>query len=193
MSTDTIADNGEAISIVEPLIPEEASKYRALLNDLAVELASQSAGLRSSLPEGIRAPLADLVRSMNCYYSNLIEGHNTHPIDIERALNKDFSADIEKRNLQLEAVAHIEVQRWIDAGGLSAIWASATTEMISCGISTSHGLGTGRPRSAARQAAMASRARLTTFCSHPAESLTKTSTSSSSFTSHADRIGPVRP
>ena len=22
---------------------------------------------------------------MNCYYSNLIEGHDTHPIDIERA------------------------------------------------------------------------------------------------------------
>ncbi len=61
------------------------------------------------MPEGIRAPLADLVRSMNCYYSNLIEGHNTHPIDIERALNKDLSADTEKRNLQLEAVAHIEV------------------------------------------------------------------------------------
>lgn len=119
MLTDTIADKGEAITIVEPLIPEEASKYRAPLNDLAVELASQSSGLRSSLPEGIRAPLADLVRSMNCYYSNLIEGHNTHPIDIERALNKDFSADTEKRNLQLEAVAHIEVQRWIDTGGLA--------------------------------------------------------------------------
>ncbi|WP_143524460.1 hypothetical protein [Phaeovulum vinaykumarii] len=77
MSIDTIADKGEAISIVEPLIPEEASKYRAPLNDLAVELASQSAGLRSSFPEGIRAPLADLVRSMNCSCSNLIEGHNT--------------------------------------------------------------------------------------------------------------------
>ena len=23
---------------------------------------------------------------MNCYYSNLIEGHNTHPIEIQRAL-----------------------------------------------------------------------------------------------------------
>ena len=119
MSTDTKADKGEAITIVEPLIPEEASKYRSPLNDLAVELASQSSGLRSSLPEGIRAPLADLVRSMNCYYSNLIEGHNTHPIDIERALNRDFSAVAEKRNLQLEAVAHIEVQRWIDTGGLT--------------------------------------------------------------------------
>ena len=56
---------------------------------------------------------------MNCYYSNLIEGHDTHPIDIERALNDDYSADPVKRNLQLEAKAHIEVQRWIDDGGLT--------------------------------------------------------------------------
>jgi len=55
---------------------------------------------------------------MNCYYSNLIEGHDTHPIDIERALNKEYSADTTKRNLQLEAEAHINVQRWIDENGL---------------------------------------------------------------------------
>ena len=40
--------------------------------------------------------LGDLVRSMNCYYSNLIEGHDTHPIDIERALNGDYSNDPKK-------------------------------------------------------------------------------------------------
>ena len=64
-------------------------------------------------------PLADFVRSMNCYYSNLIEGHNTHPVDIERAINGDLSKDHEKRDLQLEAKAHVEVQRWLDEGGLS--------------------------------------------------------------------------
>ncbi|WP_455211808.1 Fic family protein [Kaarinaea lacus] len=55
---------------------------------------------------------------MNCYYSNLIEGHYTHPVDIERALNNDYSTNAEKRNLQLEAKAHIAVQQWIDNGGL---------------------------------------------------------------------------
>ncbi len=64
------------------------------------------------------ASLADLVRAMNCYYSNLIEGHNTHPVDIERALKKEYSADARKRDLQHEAQAHIAVQQWIDAGGL---------------------------------------------------------------------------
>ena len=62
--------------------------------------------------------LADLVRAMNCYYSNLIEGHDTHPVDIERALKDDYSANSEQRNLQVEAKAHIAVQQWIDAGGL---------------------------------------------------------------------------
>jgi Fic family protein len=56
---------------------------------------------------------------MNCYYSNLIEGHDTHPVDIERALKKDYSSDPSKRNLQFEAEAHISVQSWIDDGGLA--------------------------------------------------------------------------
>jgi len=59
------------------------------------------------------------VRAMNCYYSNLIEGHDTHPVDVERALGNDYSTDARKRDLQLEAKAHITVQRWIDAGNLS--------------------------------------------------------------------------
>jgi hypothetical protein len=45
------------------------------------------------------ASLAGLVRAMNCYYSNLIEGHDTHPVDIERALRNDYSLDARKRDL----------------------------------------------------------------------------------------------
>lgn len=58
------------------------------------------------------------MRAANCSYSNLIEGHYTHPISAEQALKGDFEPEPEKRDLQLEAVAHIEVQRWIDGGGL---------------------------------------------------------------------------
>jgi Fic family protein len=53
---------------------------------------------------------------MNCYYSNLIEGHNTRPRDIDRALCQDYALDPERRKLQLEAVAHIHVQSLIDSG-----------------------------------------------------------------------------
>jgi Fic family protein len=111
-----VVDRHEPVTQMEPLLISEDSRHRGPLTDLAVELAAKSAGFRRSLPQGVLAALADLVRSMNCYYSNLIEGHDTHPIDIERALKSDYSADPKKRDLQLEARAHITVQRWIDEG-----------------------------------------------------------------------------
>ncbi len=114
------ADRGESAALMEPLLVSEGSKRRTPLTDLAVELAARAAGFRRSLPDGVLTALADLVRAMNCYYSNLIEGHETHPVDIERALKNDYSADAEKRTLQLEAKAHITVQEWIDEGGLTA-------------------------------------------------------------------------
>ena len=111
-------DRGESIAEMEPLLIGETSRFRGPLADLAVELVQKSARFRGSLPESLLASLADLVRAMNCYYTNLIEGHYTHPIDIERAKKSDYSKDVGKRNLQLEAKAHIEVQKWIDEGGL---------------------------------------------------------------------------
>jgi Fic family protein len=113
-----VADRGEPVSLMEPLLLGEGSRHRPGLTDLALELAQSSAGFRRSLPESVTPSLADLVRAMNCYYSNLIEGHDTHPIAIERALKGDYSRDAKKRDLQLEATAHISVQRWIDAGGV---------------------------------------------------------------------------
>jgi Fic family protein len=118
-------DRGESTSLIEPLLVGETSRHRGQLTDLAVELAARAAGFRRSLPEGMTAALSDLVRSMNCYYSNLIEGHDTHPVDIERALKNDYSAEPAKRDLQLEAKAHIAVQHWIDQGGLGGRTATA--------------------------------------------------------------------
>src|SRR5882672_3760224 len=114
----TVPDGGESIGLMEPMMIGHGARQRAALTDLALDLAQRSAGFRRSLPESLLASLADLVRSMNCYYSNLIEGHDTHPIDIERAIKDDYSKDAKKRDLQFEAKAHIAVQRWIDGGGL---------------------------------------------------------------------------
>src|SRR6267142_3876107 len=113
-----VKDRGETVGLMEPLLIGETSRHRGALTDLAVELAQKAAGFRRSLPESLVTSLADLVRAMNCYYSNLIEGHDTHPVDIERALKNDYSPDARKRDLQLEAKAHIAVQQWIDGGGL---------------------------------------------------------------------------
>lgn len=111
-------DEGESIGLMEPMLISESGGQRGPIADLALEVAQKSASLKASLPQGVASALADLVRSMNCYYSNLIEGHDTHPIDIERALKADYSKDPKKRDLQLEARAHIATQKWIDEGGL---------------------------------------------------------------------------
>ena len=124
-------DRGESPTAMEPLVLAEGSRHRPELSDLALELTAASAGFRRSLPPGVRQSLADLVRAMNCYYSNLIEGHDTHPVDIERALRNDYSADLTKRNLQLEANAHVTVQAWIDQGALAG---KATTANAICEI-----------------------------------------------------------
>lgn len=112
------ADRGESVALMEPLLFEDGSRHRGALTDLALDLTQKSAGFRRSLPPSMLTSLANLVRAMNCYYSNLIEGHDTHPVDIERALKNNYSQDARKRDLQLEAKAHIAVQKWIDGGEL---------------------------------------------------------------------------
>ena len=87
------------------------------LTDLAVEFVAKASHLAGQIQWTVRESIGDLVRSMNCYYSNLIEGHNTHPRDIDAALADNYSRDPQKRILQREARAHIEVQRLIDYGG----------------------------------------------------------------------------
>jgi Fic family protein len=129
MSAD--CDRGESIGLLEPLVLSEGSRHRPALTDLALELAQAASGFRRSLPNGVMTALADLVRAMNCYYSNLIEGHDTHPVDIERALKEDFSTDARKRDLQLEARAHIAVQTWIDEGGLNGR-ATSVEGLVEC-------------------------------------------------------------
>src|ERR1700682_4657501 len=92
-------DGGEPTSAMGPLVIAGGSRPRGELIDLAFDLTQKSSGFRRSLPSTLLASLADLVRAMNCYYSNLIEGHDTHPIDSERALKNDYSKDARKRDL----------------------------------------------------------------------------------------------
>ena len=100
-------------SFMEPMMPSEGERR---LEDLVAELLKKSSTLTGRICPDVAESVGNLVRSMNCYYSNLIEGHNTHPRDIERALAEDYSNNQAKRALQLEAAAHIKVQEMIDLG-----------------------------------------------------------------------------
>jgi Fic family protein len=109
----------ETPSRIEPCFLENAGGE---LLDLIAEIPRASANLGARLHPRTAASLADLVRVMNCYYSNLIEGHNTRPKDIERALDDDLDEDEGRRNLQIEARAHIRIQKEIDdAAGRGAL------------------------------------------------------------------------
>jgi Fic family protein len=99
--------------------------------DLAAELAAVSATLGGSLHPTTAANLAGLVRVMNTYYSNLIEGHDTRPRDIERALAGELDRDEGRRNLQIEAAAHVRVQANVDRMGAEGrLPEPASTEFI---------------------------------------------------------------
>lgn len=96
---------------MEPLLPSGVPE----LEDLAREVVSQSSALGGQLHPVTQQAVIELLRLINSYYSNLIEGHSTHPIDIERAMRQDYSTDAAKRDLQMESLAHIECQRAIES------------------------------------------------------------------------------
>src|ERR1700709_401925 len=92
---------------MEPMLPAQGQKR---LEDVAYDFIAKASSLAGQTHPIVTASIGTLVRSMNCYYSNLIEGHNTHPRDIDRALHRDYSKDPERRVLRLEAVAQLGVQ-----------------------------------------------------------------------------------
>src|ERR1700677_2448491 len=100
-------------SWMDPMLPPEGQRE---IEDAAFDLIAKASSLAGQINPVVTGAVGALVRSMNCYYSNLIEGHNTHPRDIDRALRQDYSTEPKRRALQLEAVAHIEVQQAIDEG-----------------------------------------------------------------------------
>lgn len=99
---------------VQPIEPARLESPPETVADLVAELSAISATLGTSLHPRTAAHLAELVRVMNTYYSNLIEGHYTRPRDIERALAGQFDRDQQRRNLQIEAAAHVRVQAEVD-------------------------------------------------------------------------------
>ncbi|NOY87651.1 MAG: Fic family protein, partial [Deltaproteobacteria bacterium] len=95
-------------SQMEPMLPPDS---RGELRDLAIEVIRRSAALGASVHRETAKGVAELMRSTNSCYSNLIEDHNTHPVDMEKALAKDYSKDPARRAFQMKSAAHVEVQR----------------------------------------------------------------------------------
>jgi len=82
-----------------PQMPEASGD----LSDFALDVYRKSASLGARLHPIARKTLVEFLRLTNSYYSNLIEGHYTHPADIERAFKNDYAAEPAVRNRQMEA------------------------------------------------------------------------------------------
>ena len=93
----------------EPLLPGY-TRLEPLLSK-AHDLALAATSLSS-----IHAPpeLRELLRSMNSYYTNRIEGQHTRPHEIEQALRKDFSSDARLAARQRLALAHIAAEEHLE-------------------------------------------------------------------------------
>ena len=94
----------------EPLLPAAAAQQALLAQ--AHDLARAALQLTAS---PVPAELTSLLRGMNSYYSNRIEGQHTRPFEIEQALRRDFSDDQALAARQRLAVAHIDAEQAIEA------------------------------------------------------------------------------
>jgi Fic family protein len=81
------------------------------LRNMAQELVSASAGLEGKVAAQTAVCLGDLLRIINSYYSNLIEGHKTTIPDIKLALKKKFNQDPQKKYAQELCAAHVNAER----------------------------------------------------------------------------------
>jgi Fic family protein len=95
----------------EPLLP---SPVPPALVEKAAEIATTSIRLTTAAHPTARATIRELIRSMNSYYSNRIEGQGTHPRNIESALHKQFSDKPDIAQLQRVAIAHMEAERELE-------------------------------------------------------------------------------
>ena len=113
---DKITHHYSQIHQFEPLLPQ---RKLDVLQDQALEVAEKSSRLGGGIHSSTISSIQGLVRSMNSYYSNRIEGQSTHPANIERALVQDFSDMPSTAKLQRIAIAYINAEKELEKiGGL---------------------------------------------------------------------------
>ncbi|WP_048438105.1 Fic family protein [Caenimonas sp. SL110] len=117
---------------MEPLLPGEG-RLRSLLES-AHDLQRSADRLGALCQPGALRDLRLLLRAMNSYYSNKIEGQQTLPIEIEQALRHDYSADADKARRQRLAVAHMATEHQIEDKCLTWTWEQVWSPQMVCDI-----------------------------------------------------------
>jgi Fic family protein len=120
---------------MEPLLPGE--HVSGPLLEQAHDLMAEAQRLNGFCHTAARLELRGLLRAMNSYYSNKIEGQHTLPAEIEDALKSDFAQDADKARRQHLAVAHIRTEEWLESAPLmvpAAPWSSCFESEVLCNI-----------------------------------------------------------
>jgi len=110
---------------MEPLLPSEAALGPLL--ERAHDLIRQADRLSGWGRVGGLSDLRQLLRAMNSYYSNKIEGQHTLPLEIEQALRNDYAQDVDKARRQRLALAHMATEQQLEGNWARAnVWSPQT-------------------------------------------------------------------
>lgn len=104
------------ISITPYLESSDLGEYQ----DKIVDLIRADAELNRSIPNSIRGSLEWLLRLVNSYYSNRIEGNPTHPKDLLSTQSKQGKDKAEQTKDIMELLAHLEVQMRLEKMSIDA-------------------------------------------------------------------------
>ena len=110
------------ISQFEPLLP--ASNRRDGLLEKAHHLQRLALAAKGRAHASVMLAIAPLLRAMNSYYTNRIEGQHTLPVEIEQALRHDFATHADTRRRQRLALAHMHTEAWAEGHAANTNWPS---------------------------------------------------------------------
>lgn len=117
---------------MEPLLPGE-HRLGPLL-ERASDLIRKSDRLAGWSAAGALPGLRQLLRAMNSYYSNRIEGQHTLPAEIEQALGNQYAKDADKAKRQRMALAHMATEAQLESlwptWSLAEVWSAQTVKDI---------------------------------------------------------------
>jgi len=99
-------------------------------------VARLSGELFGRLPSATCKALAQTLEGINSYYSNLIEGQGTRPIEAESALKRALAGEAggKPADLALLAVAHIQTERWLRQQLLDNPGLNVASEAFICSL-----------------------------------------------------------
>jgi Fic family protein len=105
------------LSILSPLDKDSKQSFAGIksaeLSDLSVRLREKCTSLYCILHPVTLSALKKIISVSKAYYSCKAEGHEISPVEIEKALQGNYSRQKSKRLIQQEAAAYIETENEI--------------------------------------------------------------------------------